>query len=73
MVRIFSNIGADIRTLPHPTEAREASTIIPRGFAAKIKPKTSSTLVQNHSKTSYIIYIMNNLKLKNKTLTHSIG
>ena len=72
MKTIFSNIGADIRTLPHPTISRdEITTITPRGFAAKIKPKTSSMLVQNHSNTSYIIYIMNNLKLKNKSLTHS--
>ena len=52
MTKIFDNIGADIRTLPHPTE----KTIIRDALAAtKKEQKTSqksSMLVQNTHFTS---------------------
>ena len=43
MKKEFSDIGADIRTLPHPTEAREASTII----RALSRPQKKSKILEH--------------------------
>ena len=72
MTNIFSQQGLSAQA-PAPS----ATTIIRDALAATKKEQKNtkylSIPVQNTQNTSYIIYIMNNLKLKNKTLTHSIG
>ena len=65
MLRIFENIGADIRTLPHPTEAREASTIIRVAHAAKKRAKNLTKTVHTCTKHSkYQLHYIHNEQLK---------
>jgi len=51
MTKEFDDIGADIRTLPHPTEAREASTIIRDALAATKKEQKPHKILARWFKT----------------------